>query len=315
MWAEESVEGILSVTHIIDLANELMLIVPGTPLVVGLLLLAWHWAGGSVGERRRNLLEAARSPDVLFALLLAVPIGLFFWTFRPELGMARDWDLFSICGVPMVAITYVLARRIPPGRWEKLVASVIGTLVAATVLSLSWIVVNAIEGVSVARYEAILQYDTTNAGYAYDNLSQHLHDKGDITGEVRALERAVNASPNPRYRFKLGLRYYYLGDKARAIEELRASLVSRPDHGPTRRYLAEMLYYAARYDEMLAVCRDGEKLDPDNAYYPFCVGKAYAALGDWEKAQMAFDRCSALAPSPEVNEAIEEILRRRRGQR
>ncbi len=310
MWGSESAYGILSWAHILDVANEVMLIIPGVPLLAGLLLLLWYDAGGSLRARSLGLLRAIRSPDVLFALMLAIPGGLFLWGFRPELGMARDWDLFSICGVAIVAIAYVTARRIPRHRWDGLgTSSVLGVLITGAVLTSAWVIVNANEGMSVARYKSILRYDTTNAGYAYENLSLHFHDKGDVQGEIRALERALEFSPNPRYRFKLGLRYYAIGDKERAIAELRRTLQSRPGFGKARQFLVQMLYFSKKYEEMLLVCSEGERRAPRAPHYPFCVGQSYAALGRWSEARQAFARCQALGPAAALIRDMQDILR------
>jgi hypothetical protein len=310
IWGSESSSGILSPQHIVDVINELMLIVPALPLVVGILFTQWKDAGDSSQARWQALRGAMQSPDVLFATMLSIPIGLFLWVFRPALGMARDWDLFANCGVMVVSVAYVVARRVTRQRWDELMKFAMpSVLVASVVLTFAWVVVNASERLSVARYRSILRYDTTNAGYAHENLSLHFHDKGDVAGEIHALERAVEFSPNPRYWFKLGLRYYSIGDKEKGVAALRKSLRSRPGYDRARQFLVQMLYFSQDYQGMVSACLEGERLAGHNPYYPFCAGQGYAGLGRWPEAREAFERCLELGPSSELIDAIQEILR------
>lgn len=311
VWDAESSYSILSTYHILDVANEVMLIVPGTPLVVALLLIMWNDGGVSRQARWNSLLRALRSPDVLFAGMLAIPTGLFLWVLRPELGMARDWDLFSISGVGIVSIAYVTAKRVTQHRWDELMKFTIpSVLLASIVLTSTWIVVNAAERMSVARYVSILRYDTTNGAYAYENLWLHSRDRGDVAGEIRALEHAVKLSPNPRYWFNLGLGYYSVGEREKGLVALRTTLRSHPEFGEARRVLAQMLYSSREYKEMVSVCLEGERLVPADPYYPLCVGQGYASLGQWTNAREAFSRCLALGPSPEIIHRVQEILER-----
>ena len=304
----DSAYAMLSTAHVVDVVNEVMLVVPATPLVVVLLLFLWRNAGASTRGRWNSLLGAIQ-PDVLFAVMLAIPVGMFLMLFRPELGMARDWDLFSICGLPIVAIAHVAVRRVPQHCWDDFTKlAVLPTLVASAMLTSSWIMVNANEAMSVARYASILHYDTTNGAYAYENLSAYYHDGGDVAGEIRALERAVEFSPNPRYLFKIGLRYFSFGDRERGVAWLRRCLLARPEHGKTRQFLAQMLYFSGKHEETVAVCLEGERLAPDNPFYPFSLGQAYTALGRGEEAGAAFSRCLELNPSEEMIGAIQEIL-------
>ncbi len=311
VWDAESSCGILSTHHILDVANEVMLIVPGTPLVVVLLLIMWNDGGVSRHARWSRLLRATQSPDVLFAGMIAIPTGLFLWVFRPELGKARDWDLFSISGVGIVSIAYVTAKRVTQHRWDELMKFAIpSVLLASAVLTSTWVIVNAVERMSVARYVSILRYDTTNGAYAYENLALHSRDRGDVAGEIRALEQAVKLSQNPRYRFNLGLSYYSIGEREKGLAVLRTILRSYPEFDKARRFLAQMLYSSREYKEMVSVCLEGEHLVPADPYYPLCVGQGYASLGQWTNAREAFSRCLALGPSPEIIHGIQEILER-----
>ncbi len=302
-------DSVLSVVRIVDVLNELLLLAPATPLILALLWLSWRSAGPS-GRGGWARLAGTIQPETLFTVVLAVPPILFLTLFPPALGMARDWDLFAICAVPIAAVAHVAAKRVTPRRWEGFMkAGVFPALVASTVLTCAWIAVNANESMSVTRYNSVLRYDTTNAAYAYENLSLYHHERGNIPGEIEALERAMEYSPNPRYSFKIGLRYYSLGDRENGITWLGRSLRTRPEDGETRQFLAQMLYFSGRYEELIDVCLEGERFSPREPNYPFLLGQAYIALGQGDAAREAFKRCLTLNPPEETAAAIKEILR------
>jgi len=327
--------AVLSFPHLVGVANEMFLLFPGI-VVLGVLaamilterfhapmqapgtergsgpeLDPAHDSGGVRALHRLASEDPVFLPSLFFAAFLAMPSLLFLFFFKPELGVARDWDLFAITGVgPLMLVATVLGSvdaKSPAGRMTKRFMPPI--LVMTAVLTASWVGINANPRRAAARFENILSYDTARAGYAYESLASFYKDRGDMTAETRALEKAVEASPNPRYLFTLGLRYYHIGEKEKAVATLDRCLRMRPKHERARQSLVQMLFFMERYEELVRVCEEGARLDPKLGDYPFFMGKAFAKLGRAAEARDAFDRCRSLKPPPEVAREIDEILR------
>ena len=311
--------AVLSTAHLLDVANEMLLVFPGFfVLATVAIVLGWSRVGswwkvgdpGSADRPSEGQTEAA-FPTLFFSVFLALPALLFLLFFKPELGMARDWDLFAIpalgFGAPVYAILWrARSDTTTRGIVDKVLPPV---LVMSAVLTSAWVGVNAHAGRSVARFESILSYDCTNAGYAYETLASHHHNNKDIAAEIEALEKAVEASRNPRYLFTLGLRYYHVGEKDRAVSALETCLQVKPDHDEARRMLGQMLFFMERYDDLLDLCDEGARRVPDDPYYPFFMGVAYSRKGRASAARDAFEKSLRLDPPPELMGEIDRILR------
>jgi hypothetical protein len=89
--------------HIRDLVNQQLLV---APVVLPSLLIAWL---GTFGQRKRsNIISKEGDPVTtrwekqgLFFLLWAITLHLLMiWTWNPDYGGQRDWDLFSTAAIP-----------------------------------------------------------------------------------------------------------------------------------------------------------------------------------------------------------------------
>lgn len=313
--------AVLSLQHLADVINEMLLLFPGMiVLEIAAVMVLIQTFGPELGARKDGVFDAFARVDsersllpavLFFAALLAIPSRLFLVFFKPELGVARDWDLFAVTGVgPLLFVTTVLRSgdtRTPAGR--AVTSLLPPVLVMTAVLTAAWIGVNADPRRAAARFESILSYDTARAGYAYESLASLYKDRGDMSAEIHALEKAVEASPNPRYLFTLGLRYFHAGEREKAVATLDRCLRMRPKHDRARQSLIQMLYAMERDAEVLRVCEEGARIDSTQGYYPFFMGKAYARRGRTAEARAAFDRCRALEPPPEIVREIDDILR------
>jgi tetratricopeptide (TPR) repeat protein len=273
-----------------------------------------------VGVVARNRVDAARgqvakeSPidptAAAFTALVATPLLMFLVAFRSDLGVARDWDLLVPCGLAGLALLRPGLARVPAGViTDRHTASLV--ILCAT-MTCAWIGINASGERSVARYRAILSYDNAqflDPGYAYELLASYHRDREDVRGEIDALEHAVGVSDNPRYRLTLGMRYYSVGDKERAIEMVERSLRSTPNDGRTRQTLVQMLYFAGRMEELERVCDEGIRLEPSQPLYYFLKGKALAAAGRNQEALDVLRRARELNPTGRMASDIDEMIR------
>jgi tetratricopeptide (TPR) repeat protein len=82
---------LVSPTHLADIGNQLLLLVPVLPILI---VLSWRI--------RRNIVH-----DKINQFLLWLSLGGMFFLFiiEPKLGMGRDWDLFALSGLaPMLLL-------------------------------------------------------------------------------------------------------------------------------------------------------------------------------------------------------------------
>lgn len=307
--------AVFSADHLADVLNEILLILPGA-FVLGILVLMagperWRtWWRNDAAAASTGGESGVFAATIVFGLLLALPAVLFLLLFRPALGMARDWDLFAVAAVglwtPLFAVLDRARSDAAARRWVD--AALVPVLVMTAVLTAGWIGVNANDGRAVARFESILTYDRTNAGYAFETLASHHHDREDMASEIRALERAVESSRNPRYLFTLGLRYYYVGEKQKAARTLETCLKIKPDHKQARQSLIQMLFFMEENRKMLALARESAVLFPREPYYPMFEGMALLRLGGVREGREALERALGLDPSPDVRIEIEQII-------
>ncbi len=315
----EHAYAVWSAAHLVDIVNEMLLAFPGivvlggVAVMIGVRELRRRPGGGDLLSvlGGREFLSSSFFPELVFAVFLLVPSVLLALFFKPELGMARDWDLFTIAAVGPFAILFaVLGHFQTSGAARKATGIVLPPVLAMTaVLAAAWVGINAHPARSVARFESILSYDRTREAYAYEGLAVFYQDKKDVAAEIRAWEKAAAASPNPRYLYAMGLRYYHVGEKEKAVATLERCLRMRPTHDRARQSLVRMLHFMKRYDELITVCREGARVSPKDGFYPFLMGETYMGMGRVPEALDAFDACRALDPPPEVTAEIDKLLR------
>ncbi|MFQ5906492.1 MAG: hypothetical protein ACE5JA_07960, partial [bacterium] len=123
---------LLSRAHLLDILNVLLLLCPA-----GLILLLSH-----VFTRRRNRQKS--SARFMFACLASLFPLLFLLTAEPELGVARDWDIFAFSGltVNFLAITAMASLRQKNRRFSPVLHS---AALTAVLLLIPWLLVNTDE--------------------------------------------------------------------------------------------------------------------------------------------------------------------------
>jgi len=284
--------GIFSPPHLLDVVNEVLLLCP-----------VWLLYAVFVIRRRLSPADDEAPGDdggASFAWTLAVPAVLFILVFRPELGMARDWDLycFTVFGLVAPGLIAVARHAVRPRQHDRKGAIAAPAVALSIAMAVSWVGVNADQERSVARYRAVLEYDRTNAGYAYETLARHYEENFQYTRQIDALGQAYEASHNPRFLHKMGRVYYGNDDEANAIKSLRAYLAVRPQDDDARTLILPLLAGHNLVDEMIHVSLIGIQHSPRIPDYHFFLGNAYLAKGMREEGLKAFETCSRLDPPP-----------------
>ncbi len=309
LTADNESYGIISPGHLGDLLNEAMMLLP-----IALVALAVWWAGRKAAHQPTNVTSGnewfAMPVEWQYVALMVVPCLMYMTLFKPEIGMARDWDLFTMTSVALVPLVLLIVNRY--SKAAQLSGAAMArvsapALVMAAVMGIGWFGVNASGDRTGNRFEAILAYDQTHVGYAYENLALYYQSRGQLAKAIDALETGAHTSGNPRLYARLAVLYEENGDIDAGITMLRDILATHPDHSKARSKLMDLLEKAKRYDELITVSRDGVKYHPKNAIYYFALGESLIRTGQTDEGLDVFRTCLTLGPP---DGAREHVLRR-----
>jgi len=306
-----------SPAHLLDVVNQYLLVIPAALLVLPLV-------------RPRSVLA---DPELRFVLAAAAGPVAFTVLANPEIGAFRDWDVFSLAGVPLaLAAALVLVRRVPDR--ERLAHAGLLVIVAAAVHTAAWVGVNANAETATARFRALLADSALSRharAYGWETLGDRYRAAGSPEEARAAYDRALAADPdNYRYWNKEGALLFDAGETEEAIESFRRAERLAPGQAQTYMNLGQAYVRtesweaalecyekalsmdpameAARYLAALACFRLGRpaetvryleayvKRNPPDAEVFFLLGNALAELQDDERAMAAYERAAALAP-------------------
>lgn len=160
--------SLFSLPHLIDIANELLLLVPLLPL---LLLAAF--------SQRQRLIR-----DDIDRLLLLLGAGslLFLFVIDPKLGMGRDWDLFALSGL---GVGLYLGRK-TAGLWVRRQLAYPVLFLGALLIFPFYAAVLSRQP-AVENYKWLLNLDTPRSRAGMVLLNQYYLDIGDTASATRVL--------------------------------------------------------------------------------------------------------------------------------
>ncbi|HCV43840.1 MAG TPA: hypothetical protein DGH68_10190 [Bacteroidetes bacterium] len=205
--------SLFSFWHLIDLFNACILLSPFLFLMIPLALIA-------VSRQ-----ELRWKPETIFLALTFV--GALGWMFMTnfEVGMSRDWDVIAPLSVCAVAFAlYGLQRGW--GAKGEMRHRMLG-MAAVTLLHMAaWVIVNADEGRSIARY-AMLQDDRVRSqraiAYACEDLAGFYRDRNEYAAAIPFMEKTVAIDSTNARRWLSLANEYQLGSQdenaMRAYEE------------------------------------------------------------------------------------------------
>jgi tetratricopeptide (TPR) repeat protein len=133
--------SLFSPSHLMDILNELLLMVPLLPVLI---VLGWH------GWRR-----FIKSKVDLFLLLLSLGGIAFLSVIDPKLGLARDWDLFALSGLaPMLFLVKSFIDN------QKVPSSLISVLALLSLLmAMPFVATNLSRRPAIDNYKYLLNLD------------------------------------------------------------------------------------------------------------------------------------------------------------
>lgn len=306
----EETYGVFSTAHLWDVLNEIVLLMPILP---ALLVMVWvsrkHPHKNSSGQAVEWFSLAS---EWRFIFLILACCLVYLVLFKSEIGMGRDWDLFSMASVGLIPLAVLALNRFHRSIKDQIGAAVVvvPAVLVTMVLGSAWVGINASSSRSVDRFESMLTYDRTHAPYAYENLAIFHYTNGDLPRTIENMKRATDVSKNPRQYVMLALYRYENGEVEGALQLLRDVLRGRPEYKNARLHLATILEKEKMLEELNDVADTGTKQHPHEAEFWFHLGETSLLLGNTDEGLAALRRCKALNPSPERLARINELIGR-----
>jgi len=181
---------------------------------------------------------------------------------------AQDWDLTALLLLPAALAVLVASMSLAD---RPVTAGALLTLSAASLLA--FVLVNATEAASIARYKTLLAPDAPlsayGRGYGHSMLSEFYEDHGVMDSALVYAELAIRSEPtNPRYWLREGTILYEQKRYDEAIPKLEAAI----QRGTTRvaAHFNLGLAYARtrRFGEAANQFRTAMAMDGANPEYP-----------------------------------------------
>ena len=311
--------ALLSPNHLADIVNELFILVPILP-VVG--TMAWL---GRAAERASGR-DVTRDPRAIktptewfthpaewqFVTTILVPCALYILFFHPAIGMARDWDLFTMATTALVPFVLMVLNRYLRATGvtaESVARFAVPSLLILMVTTAAWVSVNASTTRTIDRFRSILTYDRTHASYAWENLAMLQHDRKELDAAIETMRVAVDHSHNPRQSVRLAVYLDEAGKTEEAKQILTKILERRPEFSKARFRLMLFLEKEENWDAILGVAGDGVKYSPEDGIYQFFYGEALIRAGRVEEGIALFRQCAKLDLPSSATKHIAETLK------
>ena len=275
--------GLLSGTHLLDVLNQMLLVVPSA-----LLVLCVRFGPTRSRDPYRTFLLTASVFPILFVLLA-----------NPSIGAFRDWDVFAIPAIPFTLWAAVrLIDRVP--NHHRLAQIGILLCGASLLHTATWIGVNASETASETRFATLLdrcRLSVHARSYGWETLGVHYLTRGRADNARKAYELALQAAPeNPRHWTSVGSFYFGSGQYELALAHYRKAISLRPDHVKAHASLGRTYHEIGDYDAALAHYRKAISLTPGDARLQNDLGNTFFALADYKSAARCYRNAVRLLP-------------------
>jgi len=309
--------GLFSVVHLLDILNEILILMPVLPFFV---VMAWRSrsrdrSGAETTVKTAKSTAAttgwfAKKAEWQFIFVLLIPCFVYLFLFKPEIGMARDWDLFSMTSLGLVPLALLIINRFFRLTKNHTDAGVFSSpaIVLTVVLALAWVGINASPSRSTARFERILEYDKTHASYAYENLAIFYYVNKNLDKATEMIEIACDISHNPRQYVRLAMYYDELERFDEALDLMRTTVAKHPEYEKSRIYYVSQLEQRQLVDEVLEASLEGVKYHPSNGMFWWYIGEVSLLKGDIETGVAAHQRAIASdIPDQARSRSMEQI--------
>jgi len=273
--------GILSYHHIGDIINEVLLIIPGL-----LVLLP------SVLSAKKTSLQK----PWLFLLLILSP-ALFIATVDPQLGFARDWDLFAapvaIIGTALIMQFKYSGRFSSVSHGARMSAVLFGILFAGL-----WVFTNSSESRQLERAENILMQTEKNQGYGLELLAHHYSEKReDNKSAIRILNRITGDARNARVLYKISRLEFKSRHYKKALDAALEGFALDSTDARLMVLAGASNLAINRPAEALRYLKPAGEIETTEAVIFRYLGEAYHRLDSLTRSSYAYERAMILDPT------------------
>jgi tetratricopeptide (TPR) repeat protein len=204
---------------------------------------------------------------------------------NPDLGYARDWDIFSSTGLGYTLLgLYLGLDYFRQAGIKKLNYMIMAVTSTALFCTLPWIYVNAQEHKSVERFKALLDLDVERSGYGHEILATYYGDRGLLNEEMEEWKKGVSVAENERYIINLGNTYWKLGRHQEAIATYKKAIQLNPNSAEGYNNLGVALSHLGEYKEAVKQYQKSIQLDSNYFLAYSNLGALFAGMGNYEEA-------------------------------
>jgi tetratricopeptide (TPR) repeat protein len=271
-----------SAKHVVDFVNLLFILAPGLLVFAAVLI---------TGRTRRFFAEAwARFLIIAILSTLGATFAL-----DPRLGMPRDWDLFSIPGVPIILFVYALSARLSEKHSNYRQAAAM-CIVLGFLSLMPRVVVQQIPEKGVAYAENAMTLDHLKNRPQFIVLAKYFQQQRDSVDLARI--NSFRAENFPQESMILQAKELLSKNRGAEAMELAHWVTDNDPQwyegwiGLSRCYLA-----AGKHDSSLWAIKIANGLNPYSPTILYDFGNAYAGLGDWPNAEQAWLGSAELDPN------------------
>ncbi len=296
--------AIFTLKHLADVINLVFLLFPGFLVILVLWL--------------RKDKKPIFNLTTIFLALLSVGSLAFFFTVDPILGMARDWDLMSLCLLPPMLL---LLHNVAQGSFEVSRKTILTYALTCIFITASFVTAATVENPSADRFYSLLHYygrkDRSGwaifAYYQRDQENQKIYQEilkemDGLFPEYRELRRAYAALGKGDYQTALILAQalvnkdpydadflQLLGNVQGKLgnydvaEELYNKAIKLKPHPAIMNELGQLYLQQQKYSEALAVFKKAHRRVPQTTFIAEGVGLTYIRLGHLDSASAVAD--------------------------
>jgi tetratricopeptide (TPR) repeat protein len=259
---------LLSLRHIFDVFNEMLLIAPVCLFILAALAV----------RRFRGVWTGRAAMDA--TLILWGSYLLFLFCFDLKKGFSRDWDIFSAMAIPLTlwSVQYFNQHF---SRQLRTIAPII--MVYALLQTGSYVGINAHAQHALDRFQSLAENGYWNAaakGDAYDELRWYYEDVLlDIPQATQFAKQAKDAIANRRYHLNYAVLLHQSGKTDLAVREYRSLLDTSPDFFQAIVSLGTLLLQQQQFSEALIYLEKAYQQQSNNVALLNNLGMAYFHSG------------------------------------
>ena len=279
-----------SVEHLFDFLNQQMLTAPVACMVCVLI-------------RKRDL------PNQPFLLIAAVFPLFFTFLARPEIGVFRDWDIFSLPALPLTLwVATALMARIRAR--ERLFHCSFILCGSAAFHTLFWIGLNASAGTAEARFVHLAARLTgVSAVNSWLTLGEFHRGQNNTAEALHAYKRSIDADPtNPNRWLTVGNICRDIGRSATAVEYYHKAVELQSELPIPYMNLGAAYSDMGEFGKAIEYTRKAIALEPELAAAHLNLSTIYRKTGKFDKAVQHLKKAAALRRNDaEVHEHLAAI--------